>query len=70
MAEEAKDAAGDPVITRKGMHRPEGMAVDVPDGVEYPHGVPEGKTTAENDQNVNTGEGGDGKSGQSIPGTV
>jgi hypothetical protein len=69
MAEEATNAAGDPVITPKGMHRSEGMAADLPEGVEYPQGVT-GKTTADNDDNVNTGEGGDGKSSQAVPGTV
>ncbi|HYN98744.1 MAG TPA: hypothetical protein VEU28_03630 [Actinomycetota bacterium] len=71
MAEEAKDAAGDPVITPKGRHRPEHMAVDVGEGTEYPQGVnQEGKVTAETDRNVNTGEGGGSETGQAVPGTV
>lgn len=66
MAEEA----GDSIIIPKGKHRSEGMAADLPDGVEYPEGVPQGRTTAANDDDVNSIEGGDGKSSQAVPGTV
>ena len=68
MVEEAKDAAGDPVITPKGRHRPEGMGVDVPDDIELPHGITDTQTTPKNDPHVEFG--GDGKSSQAVPGTV
>lgn len=67
MAEEAKDAAGNPVTTPKGTHRPEGLGIDVPDDIELPHGV-SGETEPKNDPNVEFG--GDGKSSQAVPGTV
>jgi hypothetical protein len=70
MVEEEKDAAGDPVITPKGMHRPEHMAVDVPEGTEYPQGVnPEGQVTPTNEEQDYT-EGGGSETGLQVPGTV
>jgi hypothetical protein len=71
MVEQAKTETGDEVITPKGRHRPEGMAVDVPEGTDYPHGVAQdGQTTAKVDHNANTGEGGGSETGQQSPGTV
>ena len=71
MAEEAKDAAGDPVMTPEGRHRPEHMAVDVGEGTEYPQGVnQEGEVTPTNDENANVGEGGGSPTGLQVPGTV
>lgn len=69
-AEEAKDMSGEEVMTPKGRRRPEGMAVDVPEGVDYPRGVNQkGKTDAEEDDNVNTGEGGGSQAGLNVPGS-
>lgn len=71
MTEQEKDISGDDVISAEGRHRPQGMAVDVGDGTEYPHGVnQEGKVEAENDDNVNTQEGGGSQTGLQVPGTV
>lgn len=70
MAEEAKDAAGDSVVIPKGKHRSEGMAADLPEGVEYPEGITDGQTTPKNEENPNVEFGGDGKSSQAVPGTV
>ena len=71
MTEEAKDAAGDPVITPPGMHRPADMSVDVPEGVDHPHGVnPEGQTTPTNPENPSVTEGGGSEAGLQVPGTT
>jgi hypothetical protein len=71
MVEEAKDMSGEDVITPPGRHRPEGMAVDVPEGVDYPQGVnPEGKVAPAADDNVNEGETGGSEGGLHVPGTV
>lgn len=70
MPEEAKDTSGDDVTTPKGRHRPEGMAVDVPEDVDYPKGVNQkGNTAAEKDDNANTGEKGGSEVGLDVPGT-
>ena len=71
MVEEAKDMAGEDVITPPGRHRPEGMAVDVPEGVDYPQGVnPKGKVTPAADDNANEGESGGSEAGLHVPGTL
>jgi hypothetical protein len=72
MAEEAKDAAGDPVITPPGMHRPDDMAVDVPEDVDHPPGVnPEGQTTPTSESATPPArEGGEGGTGLKVPGTT
>ena len=71
MTDEAKDAAGDPVITPPGMHRPDDMAVDVPEDTDHPHGVnPEGQTTPTNEPPDIGREGGEGGTGLQIPGSA
>lgn len=71
MVEEAKDAAGDDVTTPDGRHRPKGMAVDVGEGTDYPHGVnQDGQVTATNDDQSNHGESGGSQTGLQVPGTV
>jgi hypothetical protein len=73
MVEEAKKPSGEPVDTPPGRHRPEHMAVDVPEGTDYPQGVnPEGQVTPTNpeaDDNITEG-GGSEKPGLAVPGTV
>ncbi len=72
MVEESKDAAGEPVITPKGRHRPEHMAADVPDSVDVPKGVKsieEGRVTPTNEEEAaTTVEGGGSQTGQVSPG--
>lgn len=71
MVEEAKDAAGDEVTTPPGRHRPEHMAVDVPEDTDYPQGVnPEGQVTPTNEENPNVTEQGGSEGGLQVPGTV
>ena len=70
MVEEAKDAAGDEVITPRGRHRSEGLSVDVPEGVDYPQGVnPEGETNPTNEEEASVPpEGGGSETGLKAPG--
>lgn len=69
MVEEAKDAAGEDVVTPSGRHRPEHMAVDVPEGTDYPQGVnPEGEVTSTNEENEDVTEGGGSEVGLKVPG--
>lgn len=70
MVEEAKDAAGAEVMTPKGRHRPEHMAVDVPEGTDYPQGVnQEGEVKALNEDEMDVPpEGGGSETGLKVPG--
>lgn len=70
MVEEAKDAAGEEVITPDGRHRPEHMAVDVPEGTDYPQGVnPTGEVRPTNEEEASVPpEGGGTETGIKVPG--
>jgi hypothetical protein len=70
MVEEEKDAAGNEVMTPPGMHRPEHMAVDVPEGTDYPQGVnPTGEVNPTNEDEASVPpEGGGSETGLKVPG--